>query len=57
MDEFRRLLLFLVLSIALLFLWNSVRVRPGNRGQNVDQPAAEKRTAKPVEKPAASTAD
>ena len=61
MDEFRRLLLFLVLSIALLFLWNSVRVRPGNRGQNADQPAAnkpaEKPTDKPAEKPAAKPAE
>ena len=51
MDEFRRLLLFLVLSIALLFLWNSLRARPDGRGPNPKQPVA-----KPEDKPAAKPA-
>ena len=56
MDEFRRLLLFLVLSIALLFLWNSLRARPDGRGPNPKQPVAkpeDKPPAKPAAKPAA----
>ena len=55
MDEFRRLLLFLVLSIALLFLWNSLRARPDGRGPNPKQPVA-KPEDKPEDKPAAKPA-